>query len=73
MALLRVAPQRHDVVPSGVGPRLSIGITIVVTPFIDVLAAQLLLFLLEEFPSDTSRSLRHKPPSHGFRVIVGGP
>jgi hypothetical protein len=31
------------------GPRLSIGITIMVTPFIDVLATQLLLLLLKEF------------------------
>ena len=51
------------------GPGLSIGITIVVTPFIDVLSAQLILFWLEEFPSDTFRSLRHEPPSRGFGVV----
>jgi hypothetical protein len=51
------------------GSRLSIGITIEVTPFIDVLAARLLLFLLEEFPFNTYRSLRSEPPSHGFRVV----
>ena len=32
------------------GPRLSIGITIEVTPFIDVLVAWLLLYLWEGFP-----------------------
>ena len=51
------------------GPGLSIGITIVVTPFIDVLAARLLLFWLEEFPSNAYRSLRHEPLSHGFGVV----
>jgi len=51
------------------GPRLSISITIMVTPFIDVLAARLLLFLLEELPSDASHSLCREPPSHGFRVF----
>jgi hypothetical protein len=50
------------------GPGLSIGITIVVTPFIDILAAQLLLFLLEEF-SYVSGSLRREPPSCGFGVV----
>ena len=54
---------------AALGPSLSIGITIVVTPFIDVLAVRLLLFWLEEFPSDAFRNLRREPPSHGFRVI----
>ena len=51
------------------GPGLSIGITIMVTPFIDILAARLLLFQMEEFPSDAFRSLRHEPPSRGFGVV----
>jgi hypothetical protein len=50
------------------GPGLSIGITIVVTPFIDILAARLLLFLLEEF-SYVSGSLCREPPSYGFGVV----
>ena len=54
---------------AALGPRMSIGISIMVTPFIDILAARLLLFLLEELPSDASRSLRREPLSHGFRVI----
>jgi biopolymer transport protein ExbD len=51
------------------GPRLSIGITIEVTPFIDILLARLLLFLLEEFLFNAYHSLRREPTSHGFRVI----
>jgi hypothetical protein len=39
----------RDAIPRALGPRLSIDITIEVAPFIDVLAARLLLFLLEEF------------------------
>jgi hypothetical protein len=35
---------------AALGPGLSIGITIEVTPFNDILAAWLLLFLLEESP-----------------------
>ena len=54
---------------AALGPGLSIGITTMVTPFIDVLAVRLLLFLLEEFPSDASPSLRREPLSHGFGVI----
>jgi hypothetical protein len=50
------------------GPRLSIGITIVVTHFIDVLTVRLFLFLLEESPY-ASRSLPREPLSHGFRVV----
>jgi len=55
--------------PAVLGLGLSISITIVVTPFIDVLAARLLLFRMEEFPSDAFRSLRHEPPSRGFGVV----
>ena len=54
---------------AALGPRMSIGISIMVTPFIDILAARLLLFLLEELPSDASHSLHHEPPSHGFGVV----
>jgi hypothetical protein len=55
--------------PVARGPRLSIGITIKVTPSIDVLAVRLLLFLLEEFPFNAYHSLHREPPSHGFRVV----
>jgi hypothetical protein len=57
--------------PSAVvlGTGLSIGITIEVTPFIDILLARLLLFLQEEFLFNAYRSLRREPTSHGFRVI----
>jgi hypothetical protein len=55
---------------AALGPRLSIGITIEVTPFIDVLAVGLLLFLLEEFPFNTYHSLHREPPSHGFGVVL---
>ena len=54
---------------AALGPGLSIGITTMVTPFIDVLAVRLLLFLLEELPSDASHNLCHEPLSHGFKVI----
>jgi hypothetical protein len=55
--------------PVALGPRFSTSITIEVTPFIDGLAALLLLFLLKEFPFNAYRSLRHEPPSHGLRVV----
>jgi hypothetical protein len=48
------------------GSRLSIGITIEATPFIDILAARLLLFLLEEFPFNAYHNLRSEPPSQGL-------
>lgn len=62
MALLCVVPQWHDTIRGSSGestapvslvvpgPGLSISITIEVTPFIDVLATWLLLYLWEGFP-----------------------
>jgi hypothetical protein len=40
------------------------------THFIDILAARLLLFLLEEFPFNAYRSLHCEPSSHGFGVVL---
>jgi hypothetical protein len=55
--------------PAALGPRLSIGITIEVTPFIYILVARLLLFLLDEFPFNAYHSLCREPPSRGFGDI----